>query len=361
MLRSVVSVLLLLYAISSFAQTKSKNFKSKTIQVTNDTIRIDSVSINPDQFKLYAKNKDRIQKKEYQIDFSKALLILDSEKYPEIHIEYAVFPEFLTKTYQVFDEKIIVPKRTSSSKLYSAVQPRTDRFFKPFDGLTTSGSLSRGFTIGNNQDAVLNSNLDLQISGYLSDKVQLRASITDTNIPLQEGGFTQRLNEFDRVFIELFSDFWSVKAGDINLVNTTNDFMRFNKKVAGVEVNATLNHNDSKTNLYASGAIVRGQFARNTIIAQEANQGPYKISGNNVEQLLLIISGSETVFVNGTPLQRGENYDYIIDYNTAEIIFNPTYPVNANMRIIVEYQFSDRNYTRFVTYDGAEYESEKLK
>jgi len=31
------------------------------------------------------------------------------------------------------------------------------------------------------------------------------------------------------------------------------------------------------------------------------------------------------------------------------------------MRIIVEYQFSERNYTRFVTYNGANYESDKLK
>ena len=202
MIRSVVCVLLFFYAISSFAQTKSKNFKSKTVTVTNDTIRIDSVSISPDKFKIFTKNKELISNGEFQIDFSKAILILDSKKYSEISIEYYVFPEFLTKTYKIFDENIIVPKRTNSSKLYSAVPQRKNRFFKPFDGLTTSGSISRGFTIGNNQDAVLNSNLDLQISGYLSDKVQLRASITDTNIPLQEGGFTQRLNQFDRVFIE---------------------------------------------------------------------------------------------------------------------------------------------------------------
>ena len=361
MIRSVVCVLLYFLVISSFAQTISKNFRTKSIRVTSDTIQIDSVSINPNNFKLLTDRKELISSSEYQVDFAKALLILNSKKYSELIVEYYTFPEFLTKTYQAFDKSIIVPKRTSSSRLYSAIPQKKNRFFKPFDGLTTSGSISRGFTIGNNQDAVLNSNLDLQISGYLSDKVQLRASITDTNIPLQEGGFTQRLNEFDRVFIELFSDNWSVKAGDVNLINTASNFMKFNKKVAGVAVDAVIRHTDSKTDAHASGAIVRGQFARNSIIAQEANQGPYKINGNNAEQLLLIISGSETVYVNGTPLRRGENYDYIIDYNTAEITFNPIFPVNANMRIIVEYQFSDRNYTRFVTYNGAHYQSDKLR
>ena len=89
----------------------------------------------------------------------------------------------------------------------------------PFDGLVSSGSISRGITIGNNQNSVLNSELDLQISGKLNDKVTLRASIQDSNIPLQESGYSQRLDEFDQVFIELFSDKWKIRAGDIDLKN----------------------------------------------------------------------------------------------------------------------------------------------
>ena len=85
-------------------------------------------------------------------------------------------------------------------------------------------------TVGNNQDAVLNSTLDLQIAGKLSDKVTLRASITDTNIPIQENGYTQQLNEFDRVFIELFSENWSIKAGDVNLEKYKYLFWKFQQK-----------------------------------------------------------------------------------------------------------------------------------
>ena len=361
MIKNVVGALLFVIAISSFAQTTSKNFRIKKIEVTKDTIQVDSVSINPNNFKVFIGNKQPVDSSEYTIDFGKAQLIINTEKYPQITVEYLALPHFLTKTYKVFDEQIIVPKKTNASKLYSATSRKKNTLFKPFDGLATSGSISRGFTVGNNQDAVLNSNLDLQISGFLSEKVQLRASITDTNIPLQEGGYTQRLSEFDRVFIELSSNNWSIKAGDINLINTETTFLRFNKKVAGIAVDAVIEGTNSTTNAYASGAIVRGQFARNTVLAQEANQGPYKITGENSSNLPLIISGSETVYVNGTPLKRGENYDYIIDYNTGEITFNPIFPVNANMRIIVEYQFSDRNYTRFVTYNGAQYKSGKFQ
>ena len=103
----------------------------------------------------------------------------------------------------------------------------------PFDGLTTSGSISRGVTIGNNQNSVLNSELDLQITGKLNDKVSLRASIQDANIPLQESGYSQRLDEFDQVFIELFSNNWSIRAGDIDLLNTNSYFANFSKRVQG--------------------------------------------------------------------------------------------------------------------------------
>jgi len=67
----------------------------------------------------------------------------------------------------------------------------------------------------------------------LSDKVSLRASIQDANIPLQESGYSQRLDEFDQVFIELFSDNWNIRAGDIDLVNNDSYFAKFTKRVQG--------------------------------------------------------------------------------------------------------------------------------
>ncbi|MCF6347497.1 MAG: hypothetical protein L3J20_04255 [Flavobacteriaceae bacterium] len=362
-MKGIICIFLILIGFSSHAQKSSKNFRIKTIQVVSDTIQIDSVSISPYNFKVFNHLKQQIDTTDYNVDFAKAQLILNKKKYQNIIIEYNALPEFLTKVYTKFDKNLIVPKATDLSRLYSVKSRGQKNRFIPFDGLNTSGSISRGLTIGNNQDAVVNSNLDLQISGNLSEKVKIRASITDTNVPLQENGFTQRLDEFDRVFIELYSKNWSVKAGDIDFTNTENYFMRFNKKVAGVKLDAVIDKDESETRFFASGALVRGEFARNTFFGQEGNQGPYKITSSDTlgEQFILLISGSETVYVNGIPLRRGENNDYIIDYNTAELIFNPTYPVTANMRITVEYQFSERNYTRFVTYNGAEYQTEKLK
>jgi hypothetical protein len=112
----------------------------------------------------------------------------------------------------------------------------------------------------------------------------------------------------------------------------------------------------NKTNVFASAALVRGQYAKSSFIGQEGNQGPYKLRGANGELFILVISGSERVYVNGILLKRGENADYTIDYNAGEIIFTSLFPITSEMRINIEYQFSDRNYTRFVTYFGATHE-----
>ena len=253
---------------------------------------------------------------------------------------------------------VIIERSSEFQQLYQLQNTTKKNTFTPFDGLTTSGSISRGVTIGNNQNSVLNSELDLQISGKLSDKVSLRASIQDANIPLQESGYSQRLDEFDQVFIELFSDDWNIRAGDIDLVNTDSYFANFSKRVQGLLVSANLSE---KTSVFASGALVRGQFTTTQFTAQEGNQGPYKLRGQNNELYVLIVSGSETVYVNGIPLERGENNDYIIDYNAGEIIFNSTFPITSEMRITIDYQFSERNYSRFTAFGGAKYETETLK
>ncbi|MDO5978512.1 hypothetical protein [Flavivirga spongiicola] len=359
-MKFIISILIFLIGFCGFTQEPTSNYKTIRVAVKN-TIRIDSVSINSSSFSIKRKDHTIIDSTFYSVDFAKAILtfkkLIETDS---IIINYLRFPDFLTKTYQQLDEAIIVENSDNLEKLYKLSEPNDSKNFVPFDGLTTSGSISRGVTIGNNQNSVLNSELDLQITGKLNDKVSLRASIQDANIPLQESGYSQRLDEFDQVFIELFSDRWNIRAGDIDLQNTDSYFASFSKRVQGLSVNAKLGDEVSQTNLFASGAIVRGQFTRSQFTAQEGNQGPYKLQGQNGELFVLVVSGSETVYVNGVAVKRGEDQDYIIDYNAGEIIFNATYPITSEMRITVDYQFSERNYSRFVAYGGGRFESDKL-
>lgn len=343
------------------AQETNSLYKTKKIIVSRDTIHLESENINSNFFELLDAKGKSIDTSFYKINFQKGTLFLN-ENYllssDSITINYLKLPEILTKKYRIYDPSRVVSNEASSGKLYK-IEPESEKKNIPFDGLNTSGSITRGVTIGNNQNTVLNSNLDLQITGKLSEKVNLRASLQDSNIPLQDGGYSQKLDQFDNVFMELFSEKWNIRAGDIFLENKKTQFLNFNKKVQGLATSFDFGTEDSKTNVFASAALVKGQYAKSNFTGQEGNQGPYKLKGKNGELYVLVISGSERVYVNGILLKRGENNDYTIDYNAGEILFTPLFTITSEMRIVIEYQYSDRNYTRFVTYAGATHENEK--
>ncbi|MFV5690408.1 hypothetical protein ACM55K_00125 [Flavobacterium sp. LT1R49] len=361
MLKKVVFFFLIVCFSGLQAQETNSLYKTKKIPAIRDTIHLENQSINSSFFKVLDANEKPIDTVFYKINFQKSFLVFKgnpTQPSDSITIHYLKLPEILTKEYRIYDSSRIVSNEAASGNLYKI---ETDPVKKniPFDGLNTSGSITRGVTIGNNQNTVLNSNLDLQITGKLSEKVSLRASLQDSNIPLQDGGYSQKLDQFDNVFMELFSDKWNIRAGDVFLENKKTQFLNFNKKVQGLATNFDFGTEDRKTNVFASVALVKGQYAKSNFVGQEGNQGPYKLKGQNGELYVLVISGSERVYVNGILLKRGENNDYTIDYNAGEILFTPLFTITSEMRIVIEYQYSDRNYSRFVTYAGASHENEK--
>jgi hypothetical protein len=349
--------LILFIGFSIQSQIITTDFRSQKFFPKKDTIKFDSVAINPLNFKVLNKLLKPIDPSKYKVDFNNAALIIDAIAYPEITLEYFRFPNFITKTYTPYDQNLILPNGTHTGKLYSLTTNKKMSEVQLFEGLNTKGFISRGLTSGNNQNAVTNAALDLEISGKLSDKVTLKANIWDTNIPIQKNGYSQNITDFDRIFIEIFSDEWRVKAGDLSLKNQDSYFTPFTKQASGLEVEAKINDH---LKVSASGAIVRGKFSTFTIVGNEGNQGPYKIVGANNEPNIVIIGGSEKVYVNGIQLKKGKNKDFTIDYNLGEIIFNTTYPITNDMRIWIDFQYSDRNYTRFITYESATYKTEKL-
>ncbi len=355
--KKILLILFLFGCISVQAQIENSTFRRIAISIQKDSVRFDSVPINPVDFKIFDQTKKLIQASDYKVDFSNALLIINSKKHTQITIEYFRFPEFVTKIYTPYSENLIL-EETSKDPVYRFKTSNKKENVQLFEGLKTRGFIARGVTSGNNQNAVTNSALDLEISGKLSKNVNLKARIFDTNIPIQTNGYSQNFTDFDRIYMEIFSDNWGVRAGDISISNKTSFFVPFTKQIAGLRVKANVSDNFS---LGASGAVVRGKFNNFRFTGVEGNQGPYKLFGQNNEAAILIIEGSDRVFVNGVPVERGENKDYIINYNLGEITFNTTYPITNDMRITVEFQYSDRNFTRFITYNEAEYKKENFE
>ncbi|MBL7788793.1 MAG: hypothetical protein JNL75_03035 [Chitinophagales bacterium] len=215
--------------------------------------------------------------------------------------------------------------------------------------LEYSGSFVRGITVGSRQDAALNSGFNLNINGKLSNGLEINATMTDANIPIQPEGNSASIQEFDRIFIQLKKDSHKIILGDFDISNESYyRMMRFDRKLQGIRYQTSFPIGAKSTlQLGASAALTRGTFSRNVFQAEENNQGPYKLIGNNGETFIIIIAGTEKVFINGQLMKRGVEHDYVINYNVGEVVFTPNRLITKDLRIVIEFQYSDRSFFRY--------------
>ncbi len=276
-------------------------------------------------------------------------LVIDSAPVDSLLIRYQTLDLPFPKRFSLRDTSLILPPNRKGKKLREEeLYQGSPSNFSPFSALSSQGSISRSVAVGNNQDAVLNSALNLQLSGDLGKNTTIRASISDNTVPVQAQGYTQQLRDFDRVYLELENpDFGKLRAGDYN-INSDHYFLSLTKRISGGGVSTNFASGESQYNVQVEGGLARGRFSRNRFQGQEGNQGPYKLRGANGEQFIIIISGSERVYIDGVLQKRGEQFDYIIDYNAGEITFTALQPITRDKRIVVEFQYTEQNYLRSV-------------
>jgi hypothetical protein len=273
-------------------------------------------------------------------------------------VSYRTFPADLTKPVFHRDPKSYdtVVNFGGKDPLAPVLRERREEFFAT-KGITKSGSLTRGLSFGNAQNVFVNSALNLQLEGQLSEDVAIQAVISDQNVPYQPEGNTQQLRDFDRVFVQLTGKGWKLLAGDVVFRNPgrlyggydPSHFLRYYRSVQGGQAEASYaSVGKGRATTSVGVAVSKGKFASIQLPVSEGVQGPYRLRGPGNERFIIVLANSERVYLDGRLLQRGFNFDYVIDYNTAEITFTPAVVITAYSRVRVDFEYSDRNYSRTI-------------
>ena len=347
---------LVVWALLGFGNNACAQQRTKVIVPTDSAVFIDSGYILSASFSIACKDSLLKEGRDYRwLKNHQGVILSPSWQYKTLKLSYfAVSPGF-------FQLQRVYPLRSEVNPSGLQLEQTTQKQEQAeTTGLNTDGVLLRGISFGNAQDLVLNSSLNLRMSGRINDNLNIEGALTDQEYPFQPEGTSSSIQDFDRIYVKAQSAKSVVTLGDYAFNGLSQAwFSKYAKKNRGVQLQWADTVKSWQIRTEGNAALARGRFARNELQGQEGLQGPYRLTGSRNENFIIVVSGTEVVYLDGNRMERGYQADYTIDYNLGEITFTPKHLLARNSRIVVEFQYTDRFYTRMV--GSALFSAEKKK
>ena len=310
--------------------------KKKILRVVNDieTYELDFQNIIANSETVIVLNDTLNKNVDYKI-FYKNGKIKIFRLYPadtEIIVNFQVFPKELKYSFYKFKKQDL-----SDKKYYKPIRITTKEFESPSSSnLNISGSKSFSISIGNQEDMDFDQSLYLQLDGELSDKIFIKAQLSDNNSPIEPEGTTKKISELDKMYIKVYSGNYALSFGDFFCKFDDTHFANYDYKLEGVNFQLA-----GRNKFNVSAAVSNGDFISYKFYGVEGKQGPYYLPGKTSSNVK-ILSGTEKIYLNGKLLSRGD--DYTIDYNEGSLIFKNKNIITEDSYIIADYEYSAEDF-----------------
>jgi len=234
----------------------------------------------------------------------------------------------------------------SDSALIPAVQLPVSGEPGRKEQIVTAGTLYRGVSVTTGRGMNLSGGLNLQLQGELGPGIFLNGHLTDQNLPILPEGDTRSLSELDQVRLSINSRWGAVEVGDFVLRGGAGRLGGFERKLEGMKLGL---HRGSWS-MEGALAGTKGRYRSQSIQGEDGRQGPYALASHEGSHSLIVLPGTEIVWLNGQRLERGEGRGYTIDYNLGEITFTPQQTIRSDSRIVIDFEYSDLVYNRTTSY-----------
>ena len=231
----------------------------------------------------------------------------------------------------------MLPQLDLEKRIINSKQHIKEENKKSNSNVFSSGSFYRQIKISPLGGSDFTGGLQMQINGKISDRLNVSGILTDQDFPIQPEGTTRELDELDNVHFIISHENFKLNAGDVFYENHG-----INRKLVGL-TNSFQISDISGTTVYAKS---KGNYKYLELKGRDGDQGPYKLLGNDGNTDIVILNGTEKVWVNGKELIRGTNYDYIIDYSLGEVTFTPRVIIDFDSDLSFEYQYSDDQFQK---------------
>jgi len=292
-----------------------------------------------------------IKNKDYWIDYQRGEVSFSEPLGLEETLQVAYSSELIALKKRYFQRELVFHSESSpSSPQVVENKPSFSslKISEPNLKLRLQGNKSLAVQMNSTQNFSLQQSLNLALAGQITSDVEIKALLSDQNLPVSSDGNTKRFDELDKLSLALSSSVFNATLGDIQQGGGSaeanqlsgSQLFSYSKRLKGVQSSY------NKGNLGADVTVAdsKGRNSSFQFYGEDGKQGPYLLKTGDGKAIVNIIPASEKVWLDGKLLSRGSDYDYSIDYEQGFLVFTPRQIITNQSQILVDFEYSNENY-----------------
>ncbi len=324
----VFFIILALIVLCHTADAANKTFYPGEIR---QRLRIHNGPVIDDSDSLVLNNRLLKKDQDYKIDYLNGVVFIIRyyQASDTLTVFFTPLPTWLKKYYGLIPNESGYlrqrPRLSKDKQVYrDDIQKSsgiTIKGAKKFSILTQAGGFSK-----------FNQSLDLTIKGEISPGLEISGSVADRGYDPAYGTINSRISELDKLNLRIQSRKFYSEVGNLEIVQRS-DFGSANvRQVSGIQT-ALSGRKFSVSGLFARP---RGKFKTVKLTGIDKTQGPYRVTSDN--RIVAIVPGSEKIWLDGRPLRRGADKDYVMDYPAGSVTFTQRVLIDSRSRIEIDFE-----------------------